>query len=104
MSDWLVTTSGLAIVIADALWEARDIWPNLIILVLLWRLTLHTREVALYSRARRLLPEQRRLLKLASTLEDQFGSGIGDDRKLQHRLQELNRILGWSSLERSNPN
>lgn len=114
MSDWLVTASALTIVIADALWEARGTWAILIILILLWRLTLHTREVALYLQVRRLLAEQRRLLKLASALEDQFGSDISDDRKgyadlekrlgkIQRRLRTLDRALGWSSLERSGP-
>jgi hypothetical protein len=114
MSDWHVTATGLTIVIADALWAARGMWANLLILLLVWRLTLQTREVALYFRARRLLSEQRRLLRVASSLEDQFGSNVSDDDKehadlekslgkVQHRLRKLDRILGWSSLERSSP-
>jgi hypothetical protein len=112
MSDWLVPGTELTVTIAEALWAARGMWANLIILVLVWRLTFHTREVALYFRSRRLLSEQRHLLSVASRLADQFGSSVNDDpradadlekrlRKVQDRLRRLDRMLGWSSLERA---
>jgi hypothetical protein len=112
MSDWLVPGTELTVAIAEALWAARGMWANLIILVLVWRLTLHTREVALYFRSRRLLSEQRHLLRVASRLAEQFGSSVADDprvdadlekrlRRVQDRLRRLDRMLGWSSLERA---
>jgi hypothetical protein len=111
MSDWLVPGTQLTVAIAEALWAARGMWANLIILLLLWRLTLHTREVAIYFRARRLLSEQRHLLRVASRLADHFGSHLSDDpkvdadvdkrlRQVQDRLRTLDRKLGWSSLAR----
>jgi hypothetical protein len=111
MSDWLVPGTQLTVAIAKALWTALGMWANLIILLLVWRLTLHTREVAQYVRSRRLLSEQRHLLKVASRLADQFESHSSDDpkvdadvekrlRQVQDRLRKLDRKLGWSSLER----
>ena len=111
MSDWLVPGTQLTVAIAEALWAARGMWANLIILLLVWRLTLHTREIAMYFRSRRLLSEQRHLLNVASRLADQLGSHLSDDptvdadlekslRQVQDRLQKLDRMLGWLSLER----
>jgi hypothetical protein len=111
MSDWLVPGTQLTVAIAEALWATRGMWANLLILLLVWRLTLHTREVARHFRSRRLLSEQRHLLRVASRLADQFGSSVSDDpkadanlekhlRKVQDRLRWLDRMLGWASLER----
>lgn len=109
MSDWLVTATGLMLAIADGLWAARGLWA-LIVLALVWRLTLHTREIALYFQTRRLQSEQRRLLSLASSLADQFGDDPKGDvdlekrlRRIQQRLRKLDRALGWSSLDRPSP-
>jgi hypothetical protein len=110
MPDSLASAAGLTITIAEALWAARGLWALLIVL-LLWRLTLHTREVAMYFRSRRLLSEQRRLLALTGRLAEQFDD-VSDDRKahadldkrhrrIQHRLRALDRTLGVSSLDRA---
>jgi hypothetical protein len=112
MADWLVIPTGLTIAIAEALWAARGMWASLIALLLVWRLTLHTREIARYFRTRRLLSEQRRLLALAHTLADQMDGDVGGYpradaerekhlRRVQRRLEKLDRALGWSSLERA---
>jgi hypothetical protein len=104
------SAAGLTIAIAEALWAVKGIWA-LLILLLLWRLTLHTREAAMYFRSRRLLSEQRRLLALTDQLEEQF-EDVSDNRKahadldkrhrrIQHRLRALDRTLGWSSLDRA---
>jgi hypothetical protein len=110
MSDSLASAAGLTLTIAEALWAARGMWA-LLAVVLLWRLTLHTREVAMYFRSRRLQSEQRRLLTLADRLEEQLDD-VSDERKtragldkrhrrLQHRLRTLDRTLGPSSLDRA---
>ncbi len=110
ISDSLASAAQLTIAIAEALWAVRGLWTLLIVL-LLWRLTLHTREVAMYFRSRRLLSEQRHLLALTGRLAEQFDD-VSDDRKahadldrrhrrIQHRLRTLDRILGTSSLERA---
>ena len=110
MPDSLASAAGLTITIAEALWAVRGLWVLLVVL-LLWRLTLHTREVALYFKSRRLVSEQRRLLALTGKLEEQFDE-VSDDgkayadldkrhRQIQHRLRTLDRSLGASSRERA---
>ena len=110
MADTFAPAARLMIAIAEALWAARGLWAFLGVL-LLWRLTLHTREVALYFRARRLAAEQRRLVTLATTLEDRLDD-VGDDRKahaalerqhrrIRQRLHALERVLSGASLDRA---
>ena len=110
MSDSLASAAGLTLTIAEALWAARGVWA-LLVVVLLWRLTLHTREAAMYFRSRRLLSEQRHLLALTGRLEEQLDDASDDrkthadldkrHRRVQHRLRTLDRTLGSSSLERA---
>jgi hypothetical protein len=110
VANWLPAGSVAAKAVLDALWEARGAWADLIVLLLVWRLTLHTREIARYVRARRLRLEQRHLQGIAAGLESRLDSGAdggGEHAALERRLarahrrlRKLDRVLGASSLDR----